>query len=84
MKEKHEEIFAQFSTTFPAEIIRTWATMVERWELDPNAPNPYEEPHSGEQDWLMSPAFSDLKLSNNSTRRSFGTLEGRSEGTVQK
>ena len=44
MKQKHREIFEKFSATFPAETVARWKQMVEHWEADPKAPNPYNEP----------------------------------------
>ena len=43
MSAKHMEIFEKFSATFPPETVRRWVWMVEHWENDPNAPNPYKE-----------------------------------------
>lgn len=47
MKSRHEDIFQQLSLSFSAEVVSKWLTMVERWEADPSAPNPYAEPESG-------------------------------------
>jgi len=47
MSAKHEEIFEKFSATFPLETIARWVRMVERWEANPKAPNPYNEPAQG-------------------------------------
>ena len=44
MSAKHSEIFEKFSATFPPENVARWVRMVERWEGDPKAPNPYDEP----------------------------------------
>jgi hypothetical protein len=44
MSAKHMEIFEKFSATFPPETVARWVRMVERWEDDPKAPNPYNEP----------------------------------------
>lgn len=44
MSNKHREIFERFSATFPLETVERWIRMVERWEGDPKAPNPYDEP----------------------------------------
>ena len=48
MQKKHEAVFEQFSTTFSPQTLREWTEMVEKWEADPKAPNPYEEPVSSE------------------------------------
>ena len=44
MSVKQTEIFEKFSATFPPETVARWVRMVERWEDDPTAPNPYNEP----------------------------------------
>ena len=44
MSVKQTEIFEKFSATFPVETVARWVRMVERWEEDPTAPNPYNEP----------------------------------------
>ena len=44
MSAKHTEVFEKFSATFPPETVVRWVRMVERWEEDPKAPNPYNEP----------------------------------------
>ena len=44
MSAKHSEIFEKFSATFPPATVARWVRMVERWEGDPKAPNPYNEP----------------------------------------
>lgn len=44
MSAKHSEIFEKFSRTFPPETVARWVWMIERWEGDPKAPNPYKEP----------------------------------------
>jgi len=48
MSAKHMEIFEKFSATFPPETVARWVRMVERWEANPKAPNPYNEPAQGE------------------------------------
>jgi len=44
MSDKHMEVFEKFSAMFPPETVARWVRMVERWEGDPKAPNPYNEP----------------------------------------
>ncbi|EDR06772.1 uncharacterized protein LACBIDRAFT_299636 [Laccaria bicolor S238N-H82] len=46
MSEKQKEIFNKFSSTFPPETVVKWEQMVIRWEADPKAPNPYDEPEA--------------------------------------
>ena len=53
MRQKHHDIFARLTATFPADTVRKWDTKVAEWHADPSRPrtkpNPYEEPRSGEQ-----------------------------------
>ncbi|KDR65963.1 hypothetical protein GALMADRAFT_232763 [Galerina marginata CBS 339.88] len=44
MSTRHTEIFEKFSATFPPQTVARWTRMVERWEADPKASNPYDEP----------------------------------------
>jgi hypothetical protein len=44
MNAKHTDLFDKFSTTFPLKVIEKWEKMVENWESNPGAPNPYNEP----------------------------------------
>lgn len=44
MSAKQKDTFDKFSSTFPSETIEKWVRMVEHWEADRKAPNPYEEP----------------------------------------
>jgi hypothetical protein len=44
MSAKHTDVFNKFSATFPPEIIEKWVKMVEKWESNPKAKNPYDEP----------------------------------------
>jgi len=46
MSEKQKEIFDKFSSTFPPETVVKWEQMVVRWEADPKALNPYNEPEA--------------------------------------
>ena len=43
MSAKHKEAFDKLSSTFPSETVKKWVRMVECWEANPKAPNPYEE-----------------------------------------
>ena len=43
MSAKHTEIFKKFSATFPPETVGRWERMVERWESDTKAQNPYDD-----------------------------------------
>lgn len=47
MREKHRNIFRQFSSTFREETVQKWAKSVEDWNEDHSKPNPYAEPKSG-------------------------------------
>ena len=44
MSVKQTEIFEKFTATFPPETVARWVRMVEHWESDPTAANPYNEP----------------------------------------
>ena len=48
MSTKQKETFKQFSSTFPPEVLKKWEKMVELWEANPMAPNPYDEPDKSE------------------------------------
>ena len=52
MNVRHTEIYEKFSATFPPDTVTRWSRMVERWEGDPTAPNPYREP---EQSMFLIP-----------------------------
>ena len=55
MSAKQTEVFNQLSATFSTQTIKKWEATVVAWEANPQAPNPYEEPESGE---LCSSALS--------------------------
>jgi hypothetical protein len=59
MKKKHEGIFTQFSATFPQSVLEKWVNVVETWERDPSAPNPYKELCSGATPLLRLLVYSD-------------------------
>lgn len=48
MSVKQTEVFNDLSATFSPEIIKKWEEMIMKWEVNPQAPNPYAEPESGE------------------------------------
>ena len=48
MSIKQAETFDQLSATFSSETIAKWEAMLENWNADPKAPNPYREPKSRE------------------------------------
>lgn len=43
MREKHQELHAQFAATFAPEIIRKWEQLVADWYDDPSKKNPHME-----------------------------------------
>jgi hypothetical protein len=43
MNAKQLDLFEKFSATFPSITIKKWENMVEKWESNRNAPNPYNE-----------------------------------------
>jgi hypothetical protein len=47
MKEIHKAVYEQLTSTFSVNDIKVWEKMVEKWENDPSAPNPYVEPAIG-------------------------------------
>ena len=53
-KAKHEEIFQLLSATFATGVVGKWTSMVESWEANPSAPNPYEELDAGNKVLLHS------------------------------
>lgn len=59
MREKHRNIFHQFSSTFREETVQKWAKLVEDWNEDHSKPNPYAEAKSGTSDWNI---FINLQL----------------------
>lgn len=50
MREKHRNIFNQFSSTFRPDVVQKWERMVEDWNKDHSKPNPYAEVMSGMSD----------------------------------
>ena len=48
MSRKHVDVYEKFLATFPPEMVQKWVRMVEQWETDPKAPNPYDKPEKGE------------------------------------
>ncbi|KIJ92462.1 hypothetical protein K443DRAFT_13589 [Laccaria amethystina LaAM-08-1] len=44
MSKKQPEVSNKFSEMFPSEVINKWIKMVENWEANPKAVNPYNEP----------------------------------------
>ena len=47
MKAKHENAYQQLTSTFSGGLIKEWEKMVEKWENDLKAQNPYSEPSIG-------------------------------------
>ena len=48
MSTQQANIFNQFSATFSPTTVKKWEAMVIAWNTDTTAPNPYQEPRSGE------------------------------------
>ncbi|KAF9039085.1 hypothetical protein BJ165DRAFT_1531200 [Panaeolus papilionaceus] len=44
---RQEEIYEQLTSTFDERVIDTWSDMMDKWNNDHSAPNPYEEPQCG-------------------------------------
>lgn len=47
MRDKHRNIFRQFSATFREDTVQKWQKMVKEWNDDHSQPNPYAEPQCG-------------------------------------
>jgi hypothetical protein len=43
MRARHDTLFAKFSGTFDADLVKKWEDMVEVWDGDQSKPNPYED-----------------------------------------
>lgn len=43
----HQQLFEEFTATFPPEVVAGWGQMITEWEGDMSKPNPYEEPAKG-------------------------------------
>ena len=48
MSVQQSDIFEQFSATFSPAVVNKWEAMVTAWNVNPKAPNPYQERQSGE------------------------------------
>lgn len=48
MRKDHSEAFDDHNRTLDKDTQAKWTKMVEDWEVDPNKPNPYEEPETCE------------------------------------
>lgn len=48
MSKRQASVFQQMTSTFPPNVTEGWTKMVEKWENNPKAPNPYKEPQCGE------------------------------------
>ena len=46
MKFKHETILTHFTAKFSPDVMETWITMINAWDLDHTKRNPYEEPQN--------------------------------------
>jgi len=49
MRNHHAALFKAQTLTFPPDLIEEWQTMVTKWQLDPNEPDPFEEPVIGKK-----------------------------------
>ena len=47
MAQRHRELHQEFSATFPSDVLSKWESMVQEWESNIKAPNPFEEPAIG-------------------------------------
>jgi len=79
MSIKQAETFDQLSATFSLETIAKWEAMLENWNADPKAPNPYREPKSREFPFPLINIFvTNIFYRNNSPGCSPAVSEGRS------
>lgn len=53
MKNKHQEAFELFSSSFASSTITKWSEMVREWEVDRTKPNPYEEPINSKLSFIL-------------------------------
>jgi hypothetical protein len=44
MAKTHEERHQELDATFPPDVVEKWEQMVESWNADSSAPDPYVEP----------------------------------------
>ena len=44
MRIRQEKAFEDYSATFDPSVVSEWEAMVEAWNVDPDQPDPYEEP----------------------------------------
>lgn len=57
MKAKHERLFEEFTSTFPAATVEEWKRDVEQWEADPKSePNPFQNARTGTNIFSQSSA----------------------------
>ena len=47
MHQVHQQLFDEFTATFPVKTVAGWEKMVMEWESDMTKSNPYEEPAIG-------------------------------------
>jgi hypothetical protein len=47
MSERQQKNHNEFTATFPSDITQKWHRMVEDWNANQTAPNPYMEPDAG-------------------------------------
>ena len=44
MRNKHKQLFEQFTATFQPNTIISWEKLITAWKMDRSLPNPYLEP----------------------------------------
>ncbi|PPR06996.1 hypothetical protein CVT24_011092 [Panaeolus cyanescens] len=47
MQKTQEAVYSQLTATTRPSLVKKWSAMISKWESDPAAPNPYEEPKCG-------------------------------------
>ena len=84
MSTKQAETFDQLSATFSSETITKWEAIVEKWNANPKAPNPYREPKGHEFHFPLIYFFiANILFRNNSPGCSPAVSERRSSPGCQ-
>ncbi len=47
MSQRQQKTHNEFTATFPCDTIQKWQRMIEVWNMNRKAPNPYVEPITG-------------------------------------
>jgi len=78
MSVKQTELFNQLSAMFSPETVNKWEEKVAKWNMNPKAPNPYQEPKSRKLYFSNFSIFvTNTVYRNNSPRCSSSVSDGR-------